>query len=263
MAADGLITLPPARNANNANGRWPLRLGPEEGMPAPTPVEAALAQLPALRLVTVATKAASTSWNEAIARYHYLGYVPLSGAQRRYFVQAGDEVLALIGMGAPAWACKPRDGFIGWSPEARKAQLHLMVGNARFLILPWVRVRNLASAALGLLARSIGEDWESAYGFSAVLLETFVETPRFAGTSYRAANWVHVGQTKGRGKLDRTHQCALAVKDVYCYPLTLSFRQRLRAGQGPVAVRSALSAPDKETLVGDPTGTSISTGPGR
>jgi Druantia protein DruA len=263
MHDDGLITLPPPRNANNANRRWPLRLDPEDALLAPEPIEAPLGQLPALRLVTVATKAASASWNEAIARYHYLGYIPLCGAQRRYFVQAGDEVLALIGMGAAAWACQPRDGFIGWSPEARKAHLHLVVGNARFLILPWVRVANLASAALGLLARTIGEDWRQSYGFSPVLLETFVETPRFAGTSYRAANWIRVGATKGRGKLDRTHQCALAVKDVYCYPLTPSFRQRLGAGQVPIAVRSALSAPDKETAVGDPAGNPISTGLGR
>jgi hypothetical protein len=247
MAADGLITLPPARNANNANRRWPLRLPADEGMLPPGPVEATLAGLPALRLVTVTTKAASTSWNEAIARYHYLGYVPLSGAQRRYFVQAGDEVLALIGMGAAAWACKPRDDFIGWSPEARKAQLALVVGNARFLVLPWVRVPNLASAALGLLARSIGQDWRQAYGFSPVLLETFVETPRFAGTSYRAANWIRVGATKGRGKLDRTHRNALTVKDVYCYPLTPSFRQRLGADRVAAGTRATA---DKETALG-------------
>jgi hypothetical protein len=249
MAEDGLITLPPPRNANNANGRWPLRLGPEEQMIPPTPVEAALAQLPALRLMTVTTKAASASWNEAIARYHYLGYVPLSGAQRRYFVQAGDEVLALIGMGAAAWACKPRDDFIGWSPAQRRARLQLVVGNARFLVLPWVRVRNLASAALGLLARGIGEDWRQTYGFSPVLLETFVETPRFAGTSYRAANWIRVGATKGRGKLDRTHQCAAAVKDVYCFPLTPAFRQRLGADRLPSATRSTA---DKEKVLEGP-----------
>ncbi|HEV2450756.1 MAG TPA: Druantia anti-phage system protein DruA [Streptosporangiaceae bacterium] len=249
MAADGLIVLPPPRHANNANGTWPLRLPPEESMLAPAPVVAALAELPALRLEPVITKAASASWNEAIARYHYLGYVPLSGAQRRYFVKAGAEVLALIGMGAAAWACKPRDDYIGWSPGARRAQLGLVVGNARFLVLPWVRVPNLASAALGLLARGIAEDWRAAYGFSPVLLETFVETPRFAGTSYRAANWIRVGATKGRGKLDRTHQNALAVKDVYCYPLTPAFRQRLRADRLPAGTGPRAG---KAIVPGDP-----------
>ncbi|HWD08184.1 MAG TPA: Druantia anti-phage system protein DruA [Actinomycetota bacterium] len=223
-------------------------LDPAEQLIPPTPVEAALAELPALRLVPVSSKAASASWNEAIARHHYLGYVPLSGAQRRYFVTAGDEVLALIGMGAAAWACQPRDDFIGWSPEARKAHLHLVVGNARFLVLPWVRVPNLASAALGLLARGIGQDWRQAYGFSPVMLETFVQTPRFAGTSYRAANWIRAGATKGRGKLDRTHQRALAVKDVYCYPLTPAFRKRLGAGQLAAATRATA---DMETVPGD------------
>jgi hypothetical protein len=234
MAEDGLITLPAPRHANNANRRWPLHLDPAEALLAPDPIDTGLGQLGALALVAVETKAASASWNEAIARYHYLGYVPLSGAQRRYFVKAGDEVLALIGMGAAAWSCKPRDAFIGWSPEARRANLALVAGNARFLILPWVRVANLASASLGLLARSLAEDWKRAYGYAPVMLETFVETPRFAGTCYRAANWVHVGVTKGRGKLDRTHQGGLARKDVYCYPLERSFRRRLGAGrQGP------------------------------
>jgi hypothetical protein len=107
-----------------------------------------------------------------------------------------------------------------------------VVGNARFLILPWVMVPNLASASLGLLARGIGDDWEAAYGFRPVMLETFVESPRFAGTSY-AANWVHVGTTRGRGKLDRTHQGGLAVKDVYCYPLSSRFRRLLGADHRP------------------------------
>ena len=237
MAEDGLIALPAPRHANNANRRWPLYLGAEEALVAPDPIEAGLGQLGALALVAVQTKAASRSWNEAIARYHYLGYVPLSGAQRRYFVKAGDEVLALIGMGAAAWSCQPRDAFIGWSPEARRANLHLVVGNARFLVLPWVRVANLASASLGLLARNVAEDWTRAYGYAPVMLETFVETPRFAGTCYRAANWVRVGTTKGRGKLDRTHQGGLAIKNVYCYPLTPRFR--LRLGAGPAAPRGS------------------------
>jgi hypothetical protein len=226
MQADGLITLPPPRNANNANGRWPWHLPPEEGAHPPG-IDAELGSLPGLALVPVGSRAASRSWNEAIARYHYLGYVPLPGAQRRWFVTAGDTAVALIGMGAAAWACQPRDSFIGWSPEQRTANLHLVVGNARFLILPWVRVPNLASASLGLLARSIRADWQKTYGYAPVLMETFVEAGRFAGTCYRAANWRLLGQTQGRGKLDRTHARSLAVKDVYVYPLTANFRRQL------------------------------------
>jgi len=229
MAADGLITLPAPLNANNANGRWPWHLDADEPLFAHAGIDTALRRLPALRLVPVVAKAQSHSWNEAIARYHYLGYVPLPGAQRRYFVQSGDEVLALIGMGAAAWACKPRDAFIGWSPEQRRARLHLVVGNARFLILPWVKVNNLASASLGLVARSIRADWATTYGYAPVVLETYVESERFAGTCYRAANWVHVGSTTGRGKLDRTHQGGLAVKDVYCYPLKANATATLTA----------------------------------
>ena len=226
MAADGLIALPPPANANNANRRWPLRLEPG---PEPAPLSARLADLGPLQMVTVDTKEASRAWNELIARHHYLGYSPLPGAQRRFFVRAQGQDLALLGVGAAAWACRPRDDFIGWDRPTRAARLALVVGNARFLVLPWVRVPNLASASLGLLARSLGEEWEGAYGYRPVLIETFVDATRFQGTSYRAANWIHLGRTTGRGKLDRHHAGGIPVKDVYCYPLTRDFRRHLLA----------------------------------
>jgi hypothetical protein len=226
MAEDGLVVLPPPANANNANRRWPWRADPG---PLPDPLQIHLADLGPLALHPVSSRATSARWNELIARHHYLGYSPLPGAQRRYFVTAAGEALALIGISAAAWSCKPRDDFIGWDRQHRTERLHLVVGNSRFLVLPWVRVPNLASASLGLLARRIRADWQAAYGYRPVLMETFVEAGRFQGTSYRAAGWVHLGQTAGRGKLDRAHQGGLAIKDVYCLPLAADFRRHLTA----------------------------------
>ena len=128
------------------------------------------------------------------------------------------RTLGVLGFAASAWKCAPRDAHIGWDQATREARLHLVVGNARFLILPHVRVKNLASHVLAQAARRLRADWQDAYGYAPVLLETFVETARFSGASCRAANWTWVGQTTGRGKLDRTHEHALPVKDVYLHP---------------------------------------------
>lgn len=221
MADDGLLTLPPPRTGN-ANRRWPLHLaaGPE-----PFPVHAALAQLRPLRLRLVSSAAESKTWNTQVATHHYLGYSPLPGAQLRYLIESDTHgILALAGFGASAWKCAARDTHLGWDPATREANLHLVVGNARFLILPHVHVPHLASHVLGRLTRQLAADWQHAYNYSPVVAETFVERDRFAGTSYRAANWIHVGQTTGRGKLDRHHKHELPVKDVYLYPLHRSYK---------------------------------------
>lgn len=226
MHADGLIDLPPPRNTN-ANGRLVRHLPPERQ--PPLPVAGDLAGLGRLRLEPVRAKTASRRWNELIARHHYLGYTPLTGAQLRYLVESDAGTLGALGFGASAWKCAARDSFIGWDATTREHRLNLVVGNARFLIPPHVRVPHLASAILGRAARRLAGDWESAYGYRPVLLETFVDTARFTGTSYRAANWLHVGHTTGRGKLDRHHAHAVPVKDVYLYPLARNFRQILTA----------------------------------
>ena len=118
-------------------------------------------------------------------RYHYLRYTPLPGAQLRYLVTSQCRVLAVVGFGASAWKAAPRDRFIGWSVAQREARLHLVVNNARFLILPWVQVRNLASTVLARSSRRLPDDWQARYGYRPLLLETFVQSDRFTGTSYR------------------------------------------------------------------------------
>lgn len=169
----------------------------------------------------------SALWNEYIDRYHYLGYTPLPGAQFRYFVRSGNSVLALLGFSAAAWKTAPRDEYIGWNAEMRKKNLHLVINNARFLLLPWVRSYNLGSKILSMISKRISSDWQERYNYAPVLLETFVEKERFQGTCYKAANWVCVGDTKGRGKPDVRHECKVPVKSVWLYPLRKDFRKYL------------------------------------
>lgn len=148
--------------------------------------------------IEIVSKETSALWNEYIDRYHYLGYTALPGAQLRYFVKSGDQTLALLGFGAAAWKTAPRDEYIGWDAETRKRNLHLIVNNARFLILPWVRSKNLGSKVLSMVNRRICSDWQQRYNYQPVLLETFVEKDQFLGTCYKAANWIYMGDTKGR-----------------------------------------------------------------
>ena len=173
-----------------------------------------------MRVEPIADAVEGRCWNAFVERHHYLGYTPLPGAQLRYFARAADgEPLALFGFGAAAWKTAPRDRFVGWTPEARQRNLPLVVNNARFLILPWIRIPNLASHLLAQVERRLPDDWRRRYAIRPVLLETFCETPRFDGAAYRSANWILVGKTQGRGKLDRRHEFARPVKDIYLKPL--------------------------------------------
>lgn len=222
MQNDGLIQLPP-----------PIRKRPEnriELTPNTAPqakLEQPVNRLMPLQLYPVVHYSQSRLWNEYIHRYHYLGYKSLPGAQLRYFVTSGEKFVALLGFGASAWQTAPRDNYIGWSHDQRKKNLHLIVNNARFLILPWIKSKNLASKILSMVARQLPTDWEARYHYRPVLLETFVEKDRFKGTCYKAANWVYVGETKGRGKLGPAGKQSVPIKDLWLYPLTRDFRSAL------------------------------------
>jgi hypothetical protein len=233
MQADGLLALPaPGRPIP----RFRLSAVPSMlAMPGPE-IVGTRGDLGEITLQLVRSKGESSRlWNELIARYHYLGYCPLTGAQLRYFATAGGRLLAAMGFGAAAWSLEPRDRFIGWSAQQRQSHLHLVVGQPRYLILPWVSVRYLASSLLGLAARQLPADWERVYGYRPVLLETFVQPPR-TGRCYAAANWIRVGQTRGRGKLDRFNRWDKPVKDIWLYPLDRHFREIL-TGQRPPHTR--------------------------
>ena len=228
----GLLELPLPLKSNGNGRRQPRATSLGDPQPAITVGAGQLAPLSFERVE--GPNAASRLWNELIQRYHYLGYTPMSGAQLRYFVRGNDErELALLGFGAAAWRLAERDRFIGWDTSQRESRLSHVVNNSRFLILPWVRSPNLASMILGLCARRVREDFERSHGVRPLVMETFVESGRFMGSCYRAANWIHVGATCGRGRNDRRAQRAVPIKDIWLYPLAKDFRNRLCA---PLAV---------------------------
>jgi hypothetical protein len=223
MQKDGLIQLPPPMHA-----KAPPRKIKFTSKTAPhSPIVCSVNQLPQLHFQIV-VKTTSALWNEYIGRYHYLGYTPLPGAQLRYFIAAGEQIVALTGFAVAAWQTAPRDTFIGWNHDQRKKNLNLIINNARFLILPWVRSKNLASKILSLTARYIPDDWEKRYKFRPVLIESFVQKNRFTGICYKAANWQKVGETKGRGKLGPPGQISVPIKDIWVYPLNKEFRVLLK-----------------------------------
>jgi hypothetical protein len=194
------------------------------------PVCCSLEELGGVDLVRVDNSDSRESkiWNALMERYHYLGSGPLCGAQIRYLIKSRNySWLGGLAFSAAAWHVEARDSWIGWSDESRREHLPRVVCNSRLLILPQVRVPNLASYVLSLSIRQIAKDWTERYGFSPVLLETFVERGRFSGTCYRAANWQPVGMTMGRGRQDRERNKSLPVKDVYVYPLSHDARQTL------------------------------------
>ena len=225
MQADGLITLPASRMSRaRSRPHFPPTAGTDPQATLVQPVH----ELAALTLRALAGTAASRLWNEYVARYHYLGYTPMSGSQLRYNVFAGGQLVALLSFGASAWKLAARESFIGWQEPQRRRNLQLVVNNARFLILPWIQSKGLASKILALAARQLPTDWHRRYGYSPVLLETFVESSRHRGTCYKAANWTHVGQTTGRGKKCPVHEPIIPVKDIWLYPLRKDFRATLR-----------------------------------
>ncbi len=149
-------------------------------------------------------------------------------ASHVYSQRSGEQPLACLLWSSPAWKMAPRDQWIGWNQEQREQNLQLVVNNSRYLILPWVHVRGLASKILGQCARQLPGDWELRYGCRPLLLETLVDAGRFRGTCYRAANWIQVGQTQGRGRMDSEHRAhGLAQKDIYLYPLCRNVQQQL------------------------------------
>lgn len=220
MQVDGLITLPPSQIG--VVRRRP-HFAPTVASDPQSSVMAPVHELAAITIRAVKGTASSRLWNEYVARYHYLGYTPMSGAQMRYNVYAGEQLVACISFGASAWKLKERERFIGWQEHERKKNLQLVVNNARFLILPWIHSKGLASKILALCARQLPRDWQHRYGYSPALLETFVETQRHRGTCYKAANWINIGQTTGRGKKSKSHQQLIPLKDIWMYPLRKNY----------------------------------------
>jgi hypothetical protein len=180
-----------------------------------------------IQIVPVESVAEQQLLRDLLGAYHYLGYQQPTGPSVGYLAYWQDRPLAGVRFGPSAWKVTARDVFIGWTSVQRRRGLKQLVNNDRFLILPWVRVPQLASFVLGRIGRRLAQDWRRVYQESIVLAETFVDSERFAGTCYRAANWLCLGQSRGRGRNDREHTGGQPIKSVWCYPLKADFRRSL------------------------------------
>jgi Domain of unknown function (DUF4338) len=167
-------------------------------------------------------------WKACVDKYHILGYRQAFGSRLHYFIKSEERELGCIQFSASSWALSEREEWIGWNLEDRKQRLHLIINNSRFLIFPWVKVKYLASKVLSMVAKKIRADWIKEYCYAPVLLETFVDLAHFQGTCYKAANWIYLGETKGRGRMDRNKECKLSKKAIFMYPLQNDFRDYLK-----------------------------------
>lgn len=226
----GVLTLP----ALHVSGRrGPRTVSITAASNTQPPLQTTVADLQPLRLVRV-QPTDSALFRQFIERYHYLGYRVPTGANLRYFVQAASgQMLACLQWSSPAWKMAARDHWIGWSSDQRARNLQYIVNNSRFLILPWVRVKGLASCILARAARQIPDDWRQHYGYKPLLLETLVDAARFNGTCYRAANWIDLGKTTGRGRMDRHHRTDINPKTIFVFPLRRDVQQVLCTSNPP------------------------------
>lgn len=230
----GLLLLPPRKRSGTGNHKA-RKVEGDPGPPwelfSPVGTSSALAEVLPLQVIQVDNPPQRRIFSRLLQQHHYLGYYRPVGENLPYLIETRDRrLLGCALFGAAAWKCAPRDRFIGWSDPARQKHLQGVANNMRLLLLPWVRVPLLASHVLRTLGKRISPDWQRKYGHPVFLLETFVEPERFAGTSYRAANWIQVGVTQGRGRQGPRRQIRSAsIKDVYLLPLHPRFREHLHA----------------------------------
>ncbi len=228
LESAGYIELPPRKvKPNNplANRKRPPKVNVDQ-----TPICTTLSKIKPLEIRQVRRTSYEKLFNSLIDRHHYLGYCHPVGEHLKYIVFTEGRPIACF-----SWSSAPRhigcrDKFIGWSADIRKKNLHLVGYNSRFLILSWMQVPNLASHLLGRMAKVVPVDWQSVYNHRLYFLETFVDTTRFRGTCYKAANWIYLGDTTGRGKNDQTHKVNRSIKAVWGYPLSKDFLEVLQRG---------------------------------
>lgn len=221
----GQIALPPAKS-KPVNPLVSRRRPPWIEIDA-RPIECGLKDLGSLQFRLVRRTPEEALFNSLIEHHHYLRYTHPVGEQLKYMIFAGERPVACLAWSSAARHLGPRDRFIGWSREARRGNIRFLAYNSRFLVLPWVRVKFLASHILGRMARLVPRDWQSIYGHRVYYLETFINPERSRGSCYRAANWIVLGLTTGRGKADMTNRPNRPVKQVLGYPLERQFRRML------------------------------------
>lgn len=226
LEARGLIELPPRLRAARRTGYRNRTQTPD--LLNCAPLEGKLREVrDELSVQIVSDSEQLALYRGLVGTYHYLGYQQATGAQLKYLVYCQERPLACLSFGPAAWKIGPRDQFIGWSAESRHRNLRWVINNDRFVILPWIQIPCLASFLLARVLRQLRGDWQEVYGYDVALAESFVEKERFAGCAYGAANWTCVGQTRGRGRNDRTHEECAPIKTIWLYPLRADFRTRL------------------------------------
>ena len=225
----GHITLPPVRRAMPSPQHRTTRRAPQPLEVDRTPIERSLRELGPLELCQVRRTADEALFNGLMASEHYLGYAQPVGEQLKFMFRAGERPVALFAWSSAARHLAPRDRYLGWSMEQRRANIRFLAYNTRYLVLPWVKVPHLASHLLSRMTRVLSNEWQKVYGHPVHFAETFVDPERHRGTCYRAANWTFLGRTQGRGKADLTHRVNRSIKNVLGLPLSPDFRQQLLA----------------------------------
>lgn len=223
----GMVRLPSKRPTKPVGSRTRMPVS-AEGEPA-APLQGKVGAFEPIVLEPVQSEQQRLLFRELVGRYHYLGHAVPFGAHVRYLFYSGEQVLGCMQFSSPAWRMAVRERWIGWDEQARRGNLQRVVNQSRFLILPWVRIANLASVVLSRALHRLRRDWEVRYGVEPLLVETLVDESRYGGHCYRAANWIWLGQTAGRGRMDREHQReGASPKAVWVYPLVAKAAQRLR-----------------------------------
>lgn len=226
LEKQGLIKLPPPRHSGNNEKRKVQKIELQE-----IGLRGKVNDHSSLRLELLNKGQEYTLWNRIIASYHYQGYQIIVGKFLKYIAYIRGNPIACLGWGSPSWSIMARDTWIGWSKKIKDKNLCGIVNNIRFLILPWIKIKNLASNLLGLSVKRLPRDWQKRYGHSIYLLETFVEKDRFLGTSYKAANWIYLGETKGSAKRGSNHYYHGNIKKIFVYPLCPNFRDKLKGNR--------------------------------
>jgi len=227
LDSQGIVQLPTKRATKPVGSRTRIPVS-AEGEPG-APIEGLVGAFEPIVLEPVQSAQQQLLYRELVGRHHYLGHAVPFGAHVRYFFYSGTQVLGCMQFSSPAWRMAAREHWIGWDDQARRSNLQRVVSQSRFLILPWVRITNLASVVLSRVLRRLGRDWAERYGNEPLLVETLVDESRYSGHCYRAANWIRLGQTSGRGRMDREHlREGASPKAVWVYPLVPDAAQRLR-----------------------------------
>jgi len=223
----GVLQLPPKRPTKPVGSRTRVPLSARGE--AAAALQGKLGAFEPIVLEPVQTEPQRLLYRELVGRHHYLGHAVPFGAHLRYLFYSGQQVLGAMQFSSPAWRLAVRERWIGWDEPARRGNLQRVVSQSRFLILPWVHIANLASVVLSRALRRLRPDWQARYGVEPLLVETLVDESRYSGHCYRAANWIRLGHTAGRGRMDRGHQReGAAPKAVWVYPLVANAAQRLR-----------------------------------